>query len=148
MIRRPPRSTQSRSSAASDVYKRQLEDHGTKRAELVRQRLDGLEVLDEADSFLECFDDLLVVQAVGRGLLHRAPVDDVRASPELHEPREVRRLAGARRALALQADRVSMLELAGEQPPLLDGESGQDGGLSLPGGERLETPEGLLDAVS
>ena len=27
MIRRPPRSTQSRSSAASDVYKRQTEDH-------------------------------------------------------------------------------------------------------------------------
>src|SRR5450756_3255958 len=27
MIRRPPRSTQSRSSAASDVYKRQLEIH-------------------------------------------------------------------------------------------------------------------------
>ena len=26
MIRRPPRSTQSRSSAASDVYKRQVED--------------------------------------------------------------------------------------------------------------------------
>ena len=26
MIRRPPRSTQSRSSAASDVYKRQIED--------------------------------------------------------------------------------------------------------------------------
>src|SRR5680860_1891271 len=28
MIRRPPRSTQSRSSAASDVYKRQLENEG------------------------------------------------------------------------------------------------------------------------
>src|SRR5450756_1261739 len=28
MIRRPPRSTQSRSSAASDVYKRQIIDHG------------------------------------------------------------------------------------------------------------------------
>src|SRR5450756_1139673 len=28
MIRRPPRSTQSRSSAASDVYKRQTLDHG------------------------------------------------------------------------------------------------------------------------
>src|SRR5680860_1704241 len=28
MIRRPPRSTQSRSSAASDVYKRQLEHEG------------------------------------------------------------------------------------------------------------------------
>mgnify|MGYP007112055611 CR=1 FL=1 len=27
MIRRPPRSTQSRSSAASDVYKRQAVDH-------------------------------------------------------------------------------------------------------------------------
>src|SRR5450756_1886673 len=32
MIRRPPRSTQSRSSAASDVYKRQLETQGTPRA--------------------------------------------------------------------------------------------------------------------
>ena len=29
MIRRPPRSTQSRSSAASDVYKRQVEDYAT-----------------------------------------------------------------------------------------------------------------------
>ena len=28
-VRRPPRSTQSRSSAASDVYKRQMLDHGT-----------------------------------------------------------------------------------------------------------------------
>src|SRR5450756_2900596 len=28
MIRRPPRSTQSRSSAASDVYKRQVNDNG------------------------------------------------------------------------------------------------------------------------
>src|SRR5450756_1313191 len=36
MIRRPPRSTQSRSSAASDVYKRQLQDdagHGQLRAD-------------------------------------------------------------------------------------------------------------------
>ena len=30
MIRRPPRSTRVRSSAASDVYKRQLHDRGTK----------------------------------------------------------------------------------------------------------------------
>src|SRR5450756_1932906 len=29
MIRRPPRSTQSRSSAASDVYKRQIQHHAT-----------------------------------------------------------------------------------------------------------------------
>src|SRR5680860_1834632 len=31
MIRRPPRSTQSRSSAASDVYKRQVEPHARSR---------------------------------------------------------------------------------------------------------------------
>ena len=35
MIRRPPRSTQSRSSAASDVYKRQLQDRVDKVADLV-----------------------------------------------------------------------------------------------------------------
>src|SRR5450756_751540 len=34
MIRRPPRSTQSRSSAASDVYKRQLGRLGTERPEI------------------------------------------------------------------------------------------------------------------
>ena len=32
MIRRPPRSTQSRSSAASDVYKRQLQVEGNAHA--------------------------------------------------------------------------------------------------------------------
>ncbi len=32
MIRRPPRSKQSRSSAASEVYKGQVEEEGTKRA--------------------------------------------------------------------------------------------------------------------
>ena len=37
MIRRPPRSTQSRSSAASDVYKRQVElDDGARRAPVER----------------------------------------------------------------------------------------------------------------
>src|SRR5450756_3236736 len=34
MIRRPPRSTQSRSSAASDVYKRQVVDRGMLAADL------------------------------------------------------------------------------------------------------------------
>src|SRR5450756_951691 len=38
MIRRPPRSTQSRSSAASDVYKRQRQGH-VLRPEEVRERL-------------------------------------------------------------------------------------------------------------
>ena len=44
MIRRPPRSTQSRSSAASDVYKRQFEtslDAEAKRVRAVISDLDG-----------------------------------------------------------------------------------------------------------
>ena len=52
MIRRPPRSTQSRSSAASDVYKRQVKKHAriemsevralhTSPARLIHQRLCG-----------------------------------------------------------------------------------------------------------
>src|SRR5450756_2287123 len=39
MIRRPPRSTQSRSSAASDVYKRQLYDHTARAVKAVNSRL-------------------------------------------------------------------------------------------------------------
>src|SRR5680860_1883950 len=35
MIRRPPRSTQSRSSAASDVYKRQVVDRGSRTGQVV-----------------------------------------------------------------------------------------------------------------
>ena len=44
MIRRPPRSTQSRSSAASDVYKRQHLDVGKERPERLLAQL----VLEEA----------------------------------------------------------------------------------------------------
>ena len=43
MIRRPPRSTQGRSSAASDVYKRQVDDH----ANLALGEGDALRLLDE-----------------------------------------------------------------------------------------------------
>src|SRR5450756_3140044 len=39
MIRRPPRSTQSRSSAASDVYKRQLHDRTAGRQHRPRREL-------------------------------------------------------------------------------------------------------------
>src|SRR5450756_3118439 len=39
MIRRPPRSTQSRSSAASDVYKRQHQDRGMVLAEELQDAL-------------------------------------------------------------------------------------------------------------
>src|SRR5674536_141488 len=41
MIRRPPRSTLSSSSAASDVYKRQLEDHTNRREHLAQPSAAG-----------------------------------------------------------------------------------------------------------
>eukprot|EP00657_Telonema_sp_P-1_P005337 TRINITY_DN22616_c0_g1_i1.p1 TRINITY_DN22616_c0_g1~~TRINITY_DN22616_c0_g1_i1.p1 ORF type:complete len:134 (-),score=64.74 TRINITY_DN22616_c0_g1_i1:66-467(-) len=51
MIRRPPRSTQSRSSAASDVYKRQFDtqatDHITDRADRLQQAPEGAEQAEE-----------------------------------------------------------------------------------------------------
>src|SRR5450756_3207190 len=49
MIRRPPRSTQSRSSAASDVYKRQR----AKRAPNLVERVDLLGEILEADHAVE-----------------------------------------------------------------------------------------------
>src|SRR5450756_3127049 len=45
MIRRPPRSTQSRSSAASDVYKRQVME--TEIYSIVQKVAGGIEVTDE-----------------------------------------------------------------------------------------------------
>src|SRR5450756_3249621 len=53
MIRRPPRSTQSRSSAASDVYKRQAFDHPASRDRvrgygIDRMHLESLENVERA----------------------------------------------------------------------------------------------------
>src|SRR5450756_1156962 len=78
MIRRPPRSTQSRSSAASDVYKRQLLDHLGDVLEVDIVALEGdLDVLDlvvdldERD--VDAVDALEVAELVGehehRGLV-------------------------------------------------------------------------------
>src|SRR5450756_1920466 len=56
MIRRPPRSTQSRSSAASDVYKRQVLDHAFRREDRVGPsglRLGFLEAVTIALAVLE-----------------------------------------------------------------------------------------------
>eukprot|EP00657_Telonema_sp_P-1_P012430 TRINITY_DN89_c0_g1_i1.p1 TRINITY_DN89_c0_g1~~TRINITY_DN89_c0_g1_i1.p1 ORF type:complete len:102 (+),score=66.98 TRINITY_DN89_c0_g1_i1:89-394(+) len=55
MIRRPPRSTQSRSSAASDVYKRQIQDCGFEhpsevQSECIPQAILGMDVLCQAKS--------------------------------------------------------------------------------------------------
>eukprot|EP01015_Nassula_variabilis_P031300 TRINITY_DN703_c0_g1_i2.p2 TRINITY_DN703_c0_g1~~TRINITY_DN703_c0_g1_i2.p2 ORF type:complete len:112 (-),score=27.62 TRINITY_DN703_c0_g1_i2:110-445(-) len=49
MIRRPPRSTQSRSSAASDVYKRQLLHRGTEKLMEDRMYLLSLPYFDRFD---------------------------------------------------------------------------------------------------
>ena len=48
MIRRPPRSTLDRSSAASDVYKRQGEEHGAVEAQLALP--DGAQPAEDLDA--------------------------------------------------------------------------------------------------
>src|SRR5450756_2321376 len=60
MIRRPPRSTQSRSSAASDVYKRQLVDQVLARE--VRQGVDGQAFARPAQDGLDAGEQLRVVE--------------------------------------------------------------------------------------
>src|SRR5450756_132846 len=67
MIRRPPRSTQSRSSAASDVYKRQLSDIQAQAIlEMRLQRLTGLErqkIINEAAEVMAAIQRLLQILA-------------------------------------------------------------------------------------
>src|SRR5680860_1882558 len=86
MIRRPPRSTQSRSSAASDVYKRQLED-------LLDLMTAGVLVLDEGGR----------VTAVNRGAAEVLGVDDETTlidRPLVHSVRSLPFVPLAERALA------------------------------------------------
>ena len=57
MIRRPPRSTLDRSSAASDVYKRQAllslgYDAGLRVSEILEARVEALEVQDDGSGLL------------------------------------------------------------------------------------------------
>src|SRR5680860_672016 len=64
MIRRPPRSTQSRSSAASDVYKRQVQDVG------VNDLLGNLRTTSKRG----CFRIALVIQIILDSLMgHNEP---------------------------------------------------------------------------
>eukprot|EP00657_Telonema_sp_P-1_P000163 TRINITY_DN10293_c0_g1_i1.p1 TRINITY_DN10293_c0_g1~~TRINITY_DN10293_c0_g1_i1.p1 ORF type:complete len:129 (+),score=72.53 TRINITY_DN10293_c0_g1_i1:136-522(+) len=63
MIRRPPRSTQSRSSAASDVYKRQVVDVVGVLPDIAGE--DGLELIGEGSGGIVGLDNLeLVVSGV------------------------------------------------------------------------------------
>ena len=56
MIRRPPRSTQSRSSAASDVYKRQVEDPAITTTALLEAAPVEVEMLEDARMILVVVD--------------------------------------------------------------------------------------------
>src|SRR5450756_3114804 len=87
MIRRPPRSTQSRSSAASDVYKRQLPDlllHDLRAVDADRERRDRHAALRDSEKLVHRAVQLLAFPvpqrevegghdlAVGPGLFLRA----------------------------------------------------------------------------
>src|SRR5450756_3226362 len=63
MIRRPPRSTQSRSSAASDVYKRQVYVDGSSVGALTEVELKDRRILGE-EGFISIF--AVVDSATGR----------------------------------------------------------------------------------
>src|SRR5450756_127468 len=60
MIRRPPRSTQSRSSAASDVYKRQYQDFAYHLISIARQLYQNEELAIDLDYSLFAFDSTTI----------------------------------------------------------------------------------------
>src|SRR5450756_448473 len=95
MIRRPPRSTQSRSSAASDVYKRQP-DPGPER---LRRRARRHDALDQGPSRTGC-----------AASLHRLPsrLEDARPARDVcrHAPAGARDRARERPALGLHRKRL------------------------------------------
>src|SRR5450756_2080433 len=71
MIRRPPRSTQSRSSAASDVYKRQGTGFPALQAPEIKDELPLAQAraLSIDDSATTEIDDALSVQGLGSGTI-------------------------------------------------------------------------------
>ena len=62
MIRRPPRSTLDRSSAASDVYKRQGDDHAAKTATAIHQ---DAKIGVEVQAVTRGIDDILEIKKNG-----------------------------------------------------------------------------------
>src|SRR5450756_729220 len=97
MIRRPPRSTQSRSSAASDVYKRQLLDSG--RAVRANLSLDAglLDAIDEAAKAHGLTRSAFLASAAREKIEGRAGSREIRINaPSARTPRG--RQIGKRRA--------------------------------------------------
>src|SRR5665648_1144321 len=90
MIRRPPRSTLSSSSAASDVYKRQL-DIVNAVANTAENILDGYNRTIEVDDFEKCFltdkaNDTICLDV--RGPANAAPYVDLFGPRWLNIPQE------------------------------------------------------------
>src|SRR6266849_10123201 len=90
-----------------------LEQNGSNRAVLVRQRLQRAHPLDESNAFLERFGDFLVIEPVGGRFSEAAAVVDRDTAPFADQLRQVGRLAGGPRPSALAADGAPM----GEEGP-------------------------------
>src|SRR4030095_356478 len=102
------------------------------------------EVLYEGDALLQRLDDLLVVEAIRRRLLHGPAVGDRNPSPLPTELREVRLFAGGAGAIALLADGESVRQQPIQDLPLLGIEARAQRRLVLLGREGLVARQRLL----
>src|SRR5450756_2347323 len=96
MIRRPPRSTQSRSSAASDVYKRQVLNQYQRRADLVPNLVNTVKGFAAQE------------QQVLLGVTNaRSRVGSIQATPELvNDPAAFQKFVAAQRELTSALSRL------------------------------------------
>ena len=120
------------------------EPHGLQLPVLVRDRLLRLEALDEGDALLEGLDDLLVVEAIGGGVLHRPAIRDRHAAPRSAEAGEIGEFSGRVRALPLLVDGEAVGEQPVEDVPFLGIEGRPHRVLALLGAEGLVSGECLL----
>ena len=113
----------------------------------VELRLQRAHAFREADSLLQGLDDLLVVQAVGRGVLEPLPVDDGHPSPGAGEAREVGGPAGGARGRALGLDHAPVLQPGAHGLRLLGIDVGQLGRQALVDHGGALDRSGLLGGV-
>src|SRR5450756_2774212 len=110
MIRRPPRSTQSRSSAASDVYKRQHPDHASQSAVAAQERRRGKVGRTDAGNARRLLAARLVRQTVP-GLAVRCPTGEAslhHADPSYLLDPEGQIVETAARCVRVAANRVDV----------------------------------------